>query len=75
MAIVVVYTDNGQQVWQSPADPYMLMHAHCPGNTNGAALIEGLRRAILEAEPEDEGDGPEPDGYRVEAGRIIPTDR
>ena len=57
--IVVVYTDNGQQVWQSPAMSLTLRSAKCPSNTSGSSLISGLRRAVEDAEAIEEGRDPE----------------
>ncbi len=59
MPIVVVYTDKGEQVWQSPAIGFTLRPAKCPGNTIGSALVSGLRRAIEDAEAIEAGDDPE----------------
>jgi len=60
MPIVVVYTDKGEQVWQSPAGPALtLRNVKCPGNTIGSALVSGLRRAVEDAEAIEAGRNPE----------------
>lgn len=59
MPLVVVYTDKGQQVWQSLATAYSLRRAECPGNSIGSSLVAGLRRAVEDAEAIEEGRDPE----------------
>lgn len=59
MPIVVVYTDKGEQVWQSPALGFTLRPAKCPGNSIGSALVSGLRRAVEDAEAIEQGRNPE----------------
>lgn len=50
MTYVVVYTDKGQQIWQSKAFTAMIDRLHCPGNTSGAEFARGIRQAVYEAE-------------------------
>jgi hypothetical protein len=59
MPYVVVYTDKGEQVWQSPATAYSLRSASCPHNTIGSSLVAGLRRAVEDAEALEDGRDPE----------------
>ena len=59
MPTVIVVTDTGEQVWQSPALGFTIDRLHCPGNNSGATLADGIRRAVLTAEAMEEGRDPE----------------
>jgi hypothetical protein len=65
MPTVVVYTDKGEQVWQSPATAYSLRSATCPTNQTGSSLISGLRRAVEDAEKIEDGHNPERDSEKA----------
>lgn len=60
MAIIVVYTDKGQQVWQTTGvHRDSLSAATCPTNAKGSAIIAGLRRAVEDAEKIERDEDPE----------------
>ena len=65
MPKVVVYTDDGVEVWKSPATAYSLRSAKCPTNTIGSSLIAGLRRAVEDAEAIEKKLDPERTSERV----------
>jgi hypothetical protein len=59
MPTVVVYTDKGEQVWQSVALALAIDRLHCPGNTTGATFAAALRQAVRDAEALEQGRVPE----------------
>lgn len=59
MPTVVVYTDNGQQVWQMDVESLDLNGLQCPSNNRGSALAAGIRRAVQDAEAIQAGRDPE----------------
>ena len=57
MSYVVVYTDKGEQVWQTQVTALSLRRLECPGNSIGAAFAAMLRGAVTEAEKKEEESG------------------
>ena len=55
MATVVIYTEKGEQVWQSTILGGTIERLHCPGNTIGAEIARGIRQAVHEAESIESG--------------------
>lgn len=59
MPIVVVYTEKGEQVWQSSALALAISRLRCP-DPSGATFAAALCRAVRDAEALEQGKVPEP---------------